>query len=219
MSHRHWSGSLLPDSGDDILGSLTTLMDTVGVVVPAASIATARTILDTALAAEAPISPDRPTYFDIGGIIYRATGEQSNSRYTLSPVNEVESTFDTFIPTAPFSRYGGNQSALVTSRLPARPYDRVVLAFGMADAQVNGIAGLRVLIADNSGPATSRWENNSSLTTQTSFNMKLVPAGVDPKTILAVSFGGASSQVSTVTFSQAADVNKLMVLAFPVTMS
>lgn len=218
MAHEHWRGVSLPDPADGILSSLETAADTAGLITPlVGDIAAARALVASALAAGAPISAARPAYLDVGGILYRATGEQVDGVLRLAPVSEVESAFDTFRG-GRYQRQSGAQSALVTSKLPARPYDRTIVAFGMADATVSGTAGLRLLVVDNSQPVTARWEDNSTYETQTTFTIARVPAGVDPKVILAVSFGGASGKVSTVQFSEAADVNKLAVLAFPVSM-
>ncbi|RTE47669.1 hypothetical protein [Actinobaculum sp. 352] len=217
MSHQHWTGATLPDPTDGIIASIETMADTAGIITPASDIATARGILATAIAAGAPISTGRPAYFDIGGIIYRSDGADTGGVYALSPVNEVETTFDSFSGGV-YQRTSGSQSALITSKLPARPYDRVVIAFGMADAAVSGIAGLRILIMDNSSPTTARWEDNAEMQTQNVFSMARIPAGVDPKVILAVNFGGATGKVSKVTFSGATDVNKLAVMAMPITM-
>lgn len=218
MAHAHWRGVSLPDPADGILSSLETAADTAGLITPiSGEVDAARAVVAAAIASGAPISTARPAYLDVGGILYRATGEQTDGVLRLAPVSEVESTFDTY-GGGVHQRESGRQSALITSPLPARPYDRTIIAFGMADAIVSGVAGLRILIMDNDGPSTARWEDNASMQTQTVFSMARVPAGVDPKVILAVNFGGASGKVSKVTFSSAADVNRLAVLAFPVSM-
>ena len=64
--------------------------------------------------------------------------------------------------------------------------------------------------------ATSRWATGSSAETQLAINSGVVPAGADPQVILALSFGGTGN--STATISSAADANRLIVEAKPITM-
>ena len=208
-------GVQLPDAGDNILPSLGEIARTTGSIRAVDSVAAARTILTAAEAAGLAPSPQYPAYFDIGGIIYRATGAKTNGVWTLSPVNEVEVKVNSYAG-GTVTKGTGTQHALITSSLPARPHARVVSAQGMVNASVSGTIGLRILIL-NAGGATARWETGAGLQTQTAINSGIVPAGVDPQVILALSFGGTGN--STATISSSADANRLIVEAKPITMS
>ena len=210
-------GVTIPTAGDDpILPGLTTMVRTSGTIRTVASVAAARSVLTSAHGAGAAPTTTAPAFFDVGGVVYRADGTQSGGVWSLSPVNENEAFLDTYTPSGKITRTPGSQHALITSRLPARPYDRYVSATGMVNAAVSGTVGLRILIL-NAGGATSRWETGADLQTQVAINAGLVPAGADPQVILALAFGGSST--STVTVSAGADANRLLVQAQPITMS
>ena len=208
-------GVQIPESGDKIPPGLGEIARTTGSIRAVDSVAAARVILTSAEAAGLAPTPQYPAYFDIGGIVYRATGAKPNGVWTLSPVNEVEVKVNSYAG-GTVTKGAGTQHALITSSLPARPYDRVVSAQGMVNASASGTIGLRILIL-NAGGATARWETGAGLQTQTAINSGVVPAGVDPQVILALSFGGTGN--STATISSSADANRLIVEAKPITMS
>ena len=209
-------GVTIPTVGEDILPTLSEMVRTSGTIRTAASVAAARSVLTAAQAAGVGPTTTAPAYFDIGGVIYRADGTTSAGVWALTPVSENEGHVGTFTPSGTITRTPGSQHALITSALPARPYDRYVSATGMVNASVAGTVGLRILIL-NTGGATSRWETGASLQTQVAINAGIVPAGADPQVILALAFGGSSN--STVTVSAGADANRLLVQAQPITMS
>ena len=216
MTYSHsLRGVQLPEAGDNILPSLGEITRTTGSIRAVASVAEALAILTAAETAGLAPTPQYPAYFDIGGIIYRASGTKNASGvWILGPVNEIEAPVNTYSG-GTITRESGAQHALITSSLPARPYKRIVSATGMVNASVSGIIGLRILILNTSG-ATSRWENGAGQQTQTVINSGIIPAGVDPQVILALSFGGTGN--STATISSAADANRLIVEAKPITM-
>ena len=207
-------GVQIPAAGEAILPSLGEIARTTGSIRAVDSVAAARSILTGAETAGLAPSPQYPAYFDVAGIIYRATGAKTNGVWTLSPVNEVEVKVNSYAG-GTITRESGAQHALITSSLPARPYDRVVSAQGMVNASTSGTIGLRILIL-NTGGATARWETGAGLQTQTAINSGVVPAGTDPQVILALTFGGTGN--STATISSSADANRLIVEAKPITM-
>ena len=209
-------GVSIPVSGEGILPTLSELVRTSGTIRTVASVAAARSILTAAQAAGVGATATNPAYFDIGGVVYRADGTTSGGVWSLTPLNETEAHLGTYTPSGTITRTPGSQHALITSALPARPYDRYVSATGMVNASVSGTVGLRILIL-NTGGATSRWETGADLQTQVAINAGIVPAGADPQVILALAFGGSSN--STVTVSAGADANRLLVQAQPITMS
>lgn len=216
MGTPHYRGPVIPAPGEDILETLATMMDTAGIITPATSIPTARSLLTQAAAGGATITTARPMYFDIGGIVYRADGSKTSEVWALAPVNQAETIVETYIGSGSITRTPGSQHALIESSLPVRPYDRSVMVTGMANAGVSGTVGLCVLIRNTAG-ATSRWQSGAGQETATAVNAGIIPAGVDPQIILALSFGGSSN--STVTVSSSADANRLIVQAQPVTMA
>ena len=202
-------------AGDGLLEAWKLLADTgIRPNVPVASVAAARTLLTQAEAQGIAPTSTTPAYFDINGIIYRSTGEKNGGVWVLAPINETEVAVGKY-GGGTITRESGAQHALITSTLPSRPYDRIVTAQGMVNASVSGTIGLRILIL-NTGGATSRWATGSSAETQLAINSGVVPAGADPQVILALSFGGTGN--STATISTAADANRLIVEAKPITM-
>lgn len=216
MAHNTWNGVPVPDAGDGILSSLEAAFSAAGVIQPAASVAAARTALTAAETAGTTPTSAHPAFLDVGGVIYRSTGQKTAAGvWSIAPINEPESVEQSYAG-GTISRAANSQHALITSTLPVRPYDRTILAWGMVNAAVSGTVGLRLLMRNREGN-TARWEQNESQSTQSVFNMDICPAGVDPQVILALSFGGTSA--STARISTAADANRLMVIAFPRTMA
>ena len=208
-------GVQIPEAGEAILPSLGEIARTTGSIRAVASVTEALTILTAAETAGLAPTPQYPAYFDIGGIIYRASGTKNASGvWILGPVNEIEAHVNTYSG-GTITRESGAQHALITSSLSARPYKRIVSATGMVNASTSGTIGLRILIL-NAGGATARWETGAGLQTQTAINSGVVPAGTDPQVILALTFGGTGN--STATISSSADANRLIVEAKPITM-
>lgn len=209
----NWKGIPLPEAGDSLLESYAAGFNKAGVIQRVDSIAAARTALASAEAQGLTPSEAAPAYFDIGSLLYRSVGVKNVSgAFTLQAMNEVQANEQSTRTAGTITRPAGSQRMIITSTLPVAPYPRAVFAWGMAAATVRGICGLRLLILDRDGQ-TARWEDNSAMESRAVFNMGVIPAGVDPNIILAMSFGGTGP--STITFSSAADANRLMVLAFP----
>lgn len=217
MSSKHWRGATVPGPSDDLLGGFTRLMDTAGVLTPASSIASARSILENAITAGAGVSSTNPAYFDIGGIVYRADGTRSGTGgLILRPLNEVERAEDAWSNEVVYSGAAGSEVKIVTSKLPARPYDRMILAFGqMAGAVTDGAYALVVRIRGRDGQM-GRWDASDAVETQTVVNVYYVPAGVDPAVTMSIrAVGSATNRIS---FPANASANTLTVLAFPISM-
>lgn len=218
MSTNTPKGSTVPQAGDPLLDAWTNYDASVGIISQFASIAAMRTALAAAEAAGTPATPAHPWYMDDGsGNVYRANGGKgSNNVYGLTPLNMPEGHDDTDNVGLKVTRSPGSQHQIVTSKLPVRPYRRMVFALGMCNASVSGTVGLRVLINNKEGN-TARWETDAAAQTQMSANIGFVEAGADPQVIMAASFGG--TKPSTLTVSSAADAVRLCVLAWPVTMA
>lgn len=219
MSTNTPKGSVVPQAADALLDAWTKYDASVGIISQFASIAAFRTALAAAEAAGTPATASHPWFGDMNGIIYRATGSKgSDNVYDLLPINMVEGHDDVSAGAqgAAITRTPGSQHQIITSKLPVRPYRRMVLAIGMANASVNGTCGLRILINNREGN-TARWSTDSTAETVMAVNIGFVEAGADPQVIMAATFGGTTN--STITFSRDVNSNRLDVLAFPVTMS
>ena len=72
-------GAQIPEAGEAILPSLDEFARTTGSIRAVESVAAARSILTGAETAGLAPSPQYPAYFDIGGIIYRASGTKNAS--------------------------------------------------------------------------------------------------------------------------------------------
>lgn len=223
MSSNYWKGVTIPDAGDDLLAAWPLFAQSAGIIQKADSIADMRTRLAAAEAAGYPPTVTSPAYFDMNGIIYRATGETGpNGVYNLKPVNEIEKDEKTFNKDGvTITRTAGAYSSLVKSTIPVRPYDRVFLAWGMmdgaiVDSKVDAYS-LAVRIGKRDGNL-GRWENNAEMQTMSSFNMGIVAAGVDPDVDMAVK-AGSNSNIASLRISDSNQTNKLMVIAFPVSMN
>ena len=215
--HNTWKGVPVPDAGDDLLGSYETGLTAAGIIIPAASVAAARVMLAAAEAAGVLPSAAHPAYFDIGSNIYRSVGTKgTNNVFDLKMINEPDFQEDNIAAGAKITGVSGQVKNLITSTLPTRPYRRTVLAWAMVDAQVSGVAGLKVVVQGGDGQS-SRWETNSDMTTQTAMNMRSVEAGVAPDIRAQISFGG-SGLTSTVTCGTNTNDLKLGVIAWPVSM-
>ena len=209
----NWKGIPIPEAGDSLLESYAAGFNKAGVIQRVDSIAAARTALASAEAKGLTPSEAAPAYFDIGSLLYRSVGvKNASGAFTLQAMNEVQANEQMTTTAGTITMSAGSQRMIITSTLPVAPYPRAVFAWGMASATVKGICGLRLLILNRDGQ-TARWEDNSAMESRAVFNMGVIPAGVNPDIILAMSFGGTGN--STITFSSAADANRLMVLAFP----
>ncbi|MDU0347488.1 hypothetical protein [Actinomyces sp. MRS3W] len=220
MTTTNYKGIPVPDAGDSLLSAFRDMASVLGVISPMGSIAAARTALTAAENAGSPPTSEHPAYIDVGGIIYRATGAKgSNQVWDLAPINQTEGYEDTVsasLAGTTITRTAGSQHALITSSLPTRPYNRLVVAWGMCNLDPTGTIGLRMLIRNTDGQ-TSRYETNGSAESQSVFNMMSVPAGVDPQVILALSFGGSGNSSARLSADRAS--TRLAVLAFPITMA
>ena len=79
MAYSHsLRGVQLPDAGDNILSSLGEITRTTGSIRAVESVSAARVILTAAETAGLAPTPQYPAYFDVSGIIYRATGAKTS---------------------------------------------------------------------------------------------------------------------------------------------
>lgn len=220
MPTQHWKGPVIPAGNDDLLTGWSKAFDTAGVIVQADSVDAARAEL-TRVETELQLTPTNtnPVYFDIGGVFYRADGSKSSTtgRWIVSPFNEIESFEGSYSAGEKITRGPSQQNALITCDIPARPYDRMFDAWGIAvgDCTV-GSYNLCLLIMNGDGQL-GRWDDKDGTASVGTVNKRRVPKNTDPQVILAVRSGTAST--NTIQLNNNAAANKLVVNAYPVTMA
>lgn len=83
----------LPAAGDDLLGAWKALADSLGVIVPVASLVEAQVVASNFVAAGGVISASKPLYFDVGNILYAARGSKaSDGSYVISPIQTISAS-------------------------------------------------------------------------------------------------------------------------------
>lgn len=223
MPTQHWKGPTIPSEGDDLLASWPTLIDTSGISIPASDIASARATAEGAIADGHTIDPSHLASFLIGGVgqsrrRYTMDGSRKSGVLQLFKDDQVEWVEDSYTGEQITStRPAGSASTVITSSLPAQPYDRALLVMGMLNGNVDAGSGGVMTMIMNADGQIGWWATNASTDTQFSFNIGRVPAGTDPDVRLSIKFGYASSN-ATIRVMKGTQFNKLAVLAFPISM-
>jgi hypothetical protein len=205
--------------GDDpILESWPAMLDTTGIVTVASSIAAARAMLTAAETEGHTISADTPVYFNIGGQMYIADGTKTDGVWYLRLVNEPERDQLSTSTGETYTVNGSTYQNLLNGTIPARPYDRLFLAFGQANGQVT--AGRVQLVARVAGVLGSRSAFGSDeMATQTSICMSVVTAGTDPDLHLSLIAGGGGTGTINIVGDTSARLCRFNVIAFPISMA
>ena len=222
MAHSTIKGATVPDAGDDLLAAWDAYDQTVGTIMPADSIAAARTTLASAEAAGVGPTAAHPWYFDMGGIIYRATGEKSKEGvFKLAPVNEVQTDTRSYAPSGgPWwsgTLTAGQYTGMITSLLPTAGYDRrIVVDANLFVRAISGGIYIRLSAQGRTRMArvdTGRDDASSySLTVQST-----ILAGQAPVISLGLMGGSPGGGSAALTYQES--YNELMVTAFPITMA
>lgn len=220
MSTQHWKGPVLPDVGDDLVEAWRTFTDTAGLAIRAQDVASARVQAEAAITAGKIIDAAHPATFIIGGAQtprrhYTVDGTRaSDGALSLFKDDETEIIDDTSTDGAVYALASGQAHTLITSSLPARPYDRAVYA----DATIFGTitaGGIDLRLSVGSRTKASRYSSGSSSTSVSAVGR--VPSGVSGT--ITVAIAAAAGGGGTIDLSGAAAWNGLSVLAFPVTMA
>ena len=127
MAKTTYRGVSIPTAGDGLLSGFEEAFASAGIITQADSVAAARLMLTEAASGGGVITPARPMYFDIGGVVYIADGTTSSGVWVLRPVNEVETDEQTYTQAWSGTVTPEQFVPLMTSGLVARPYDRVAL--------------------------------------------------------------------------------------------
>ena len=212
-------GVWVPGAGDDLLASWQTMAGQIGAYVPVASVAAARALLDEAQAAGIGATTSNPILFLIGSgvqkIAYVADGTKESSKWVLAPLNESESVEQTYTLGTRLTVTSGQWSAMISSTLPARPYDRSVQVWGTAYGNVTGNVDLDIRIRD-ADDVLSRFSSGDAQSASVT-NYGIIPANTAPGIRLGVRGGSPSG--GEIKLSADGRLNRLIVVATPITMS
>ena len=219
MGAKNARGVWVPAAGDGLLEGWATAAKQGGMYLPVASVAAARTALDLAAAAGMGATTSNPMLFLVGTgvqkVAYVSDGTKSNSVWVLAPLNEVEVDERIFAAGTVVSLTSGQYINLANTALPARPYARVFTATG----SVYGAATGSVEVCLRSGAEDMALGSLpvSTGATITVTNSVVVPANTAPSLQIGVRGGGQSG--GKVTLAGAQNLNRLIVTAYPITMS
>ena len=212
-------GVWVPGANDDLLAGWQTMAGQIGAYVPVASVAAARALLDEAATAGMGATTSNPILFLIGSgvqkIAYVADGTKESSKWVLAPLNESESVEQTYTLGTRLTVTNGQWSAMISSTLPARPYDRSVQVWGTAYGNVTGNVDLDIRIRD-ADDVLSRFSSGDAQSTSVT-NYGIIPANTAPGIRLGVRGGSPSG--GEIKLSADGRLNRLIVVATPITMS
>lgn len=216
MPEKHWSGAVLPGVGDDLLGAWGAYTDSIGVVIPAQSIAAARAMLTKATQDGATISESQPAYFEILGNMYKVDGRKTaDGVFILHAMGEADVDEQNYRPPNGTwsNKLEANQfSGLMASKLVVRPYARRATVFagiygnilsGHVDLAISAQGKLRLFRLD-----TGDAQSVSGMMQVT------IPAGEAPAIYAGVRGGSGGGRPS---LSNDIRFNYLEVTAVPIT--
>ena len=219
MGAKNARGVWVPAAGDGLLEGWATAAKQGGMYLPVASVAAARTALDLAAAAGMGATTSNPMLFLVGSgaqkIAYTADGSKQNSKWVLAPINEVEVDEQTYSRGTTGTIGDGMYSNMITSALPARPYDRVMTAVANAYGNITGTVDL-CLQDGGTDISLARWSSGDRQSA-TVTNSGIIPANTAPAIRVGIRGGGPSG--GSVSLTSDSRLNRLVVVAYPITMS
>ena len=222
MGAKNARGVWVPAAGDGLLEGWATAAKQGGVYLSVASVAAARTALDLAAAAGMGATTSNPMLFLVGSgvqkVAYVSDGTKSNSVWVLAPLNEVEVDEKSYTTGVHASLTQFKFSAMITSDLPARPYDRIVTATGYAYGQVTaGRVNLGLRIGTATDQAEARFDPSDPCAVSVA-NSGIIRANTAPVIQLGV-VGDHASISSSIQLGTSGKLSRLVVTAYPITMS
>ena len=219
MGAKNARGVWVPAAGDGLLEGWATAAKQGGMYLPVASVAAARTALDLAAAAGMGATTSNPMLFLVGSgvqkVAYVSDGTKNNSVWVLAPINEVEVDEQTYTRGTTGTIGDGVYSNMITSALPARPYDRVMTAVANAYGNITGNVDL-CLQDGGTDISLARWSSGDRQSA-TVTNSGIIPANEDPAIRVGIRGGGPSG--GSVSLTSDSRLNRLVVVAYPITMS
>lgn len=215
MSTTLITGELIPSASDDVLASLTPMVQSVGRIVQTASPASARALLAQLEAAGQTPTTARPLYFDIGGNLYRSTGAKNGSVWVLSKIDEVEHDEKSVTAWTTYTLTSAQEQQLVASTLPARNYRRWITATWSCYGQVqSGV--IEVYLKIGGEKVTARIPQDSFGASGSVSTMAEVREGVTPVIVAGVQ--GAYGTGGKVGVNGNSQYSRLAVRADPISM-
>lgn len=219
MGAKNARGVWVPAAGDGLLEGWATAAKQGGLYLPVASVAAARAALDQAQAAGMGASTSNPMLFLVGSgvqkIAYVADGTKENLKWVLAPLNETEVDERTYTLGVTTTIGAGSYSNMMTTGLPARPFDRVMVATANAYGNVTGNVDL-CLQDGGTDISLARWDSGDAQSA-TVTNSGIIKANTAPSVRVGIRGGWPSG--GKVVLSQNSKLNRLVVVAYPITMS
>ena len=219
MAQRNLRNLLVPAPGDPILTSLSQTLAEAGVYVPVASAAAARLLLTQMETAGQTPTPATPLMLLVGSgaqrNAYIADGSKNSGTWVLQALNEVEVDEQTYSRGTTGTIGDGMYSNMITSALPARPYDRVMTAVANAYGNITGNVDL-CLQDGGTDISLARWSSGDRQSA-TVTNSGIIPANTAPAIRVGIRGGGPSG--GSVSLTSDSRLNRLVVVAYPITMS
>lgn len=211
---------LLPGPLDDFTKGLSDAFNTAGTIIVESSPKSAQNRL--VAAAERGVGPTEsyPWYFDIGGNVYRATGQKSSAgKFKLTPINQAEYKEDNYLVDwsgqKEFTVGEGGKvttSVMMKSSLPVQQYDRRVRAEAFAwGYRKSGWVTFR-LYGHDGAIVGADFGTSDAKSVSVSLSC-VIKAGEEPNIRAAIVGDG------TVVLASAKIENRLMVSADPITMA
>lgn len=217
-------GVWVPATGDGLLEAWQTMAAQIGAFVPVASVAEASAVLTQAESAGIGASTSAPILFLVGSgpakVAYTADGSKANGLWSIEALGKPQIAADTYATAwtgyKDFQVSAGGYSGMMTTSLPAAPYDRIVTAQAMAYGQrVSGAPRLRLKMHD--GKASYGTFDADGATATAGPLSCVIPANAAPS--IAAGLWGGGGSLSQVKLSGAEDQNGLMVTAWPASMA
>ena len=218
MSRTNWKGVVLPSAGDSLLGAWDKMADTLGVIVPASSVSSARAMLTKAeIGGNAP-TQEHPAWLMVGGILYLCDGTKNQDGvWTVRPVNETQTAESRVTESREWTVPPGGRYDIAYADVGVRPYDRRVEAVFTCYGQVTqGTIDLHLTIG--SVNQLARFAVVPYGTSVSVTCSALVEAGSSPSVRGGVT-GGASTGNSTLGVTAATGYSALLAKAYPVSMA
>lgn len=216
-------GVWVPAAGDGLLSAWGTMGKQLGVYLPVASVAAASAALDAAQAAGMGATTANPMLFLVGStadrVAYTADGTKTSRKWNISPLNKVQVQENTAGVATVSGLAQFQMKPIITSTLPAAPFDRVVIANGQCYGRVTaGIVNLGLRIGSSEDQPESRFAGGSVAAAATVNNSGVIPANTAP-TIILGAVGDSPSVSSAVSVGSVDKHSRLVVTAFPISMS
>lgn len=216
-------GIWVPAVGDGLIAAWETMAAQMGAYLPVASVAAASAALDAAQAAGMGATTSNPILFLVGATVkkvaYVADGTKTSGKWNLAPLNEVQVQENTAGVTTVSGLAQFQMKPIITSTLPAAPFDRVVIANGQSFGRVTaGIVNLGLRIGSSADQAESRYRDANVSGATSVNNSGIIPANTEPVIILGA-VGDSPSVSSAVSVGSVEKHSRLVVTAFPISMS